>query len=213
MSVQRLSRCKPDTTAKQTTQPPPRWLFFDMTKRYRPKLHYSLMHELMASATQPMPAQHQRHQITRMSWALNEMMTAPSPGVEAWRILSDAVNLLETLVLCGEAPVKDASGKTVGSHWRGCDGEPVEIADASGLLQDAIAAMCRAGDRLAQGKPMRLDGPGLAAVRAVLEDYQAALEALPARTMVRCHRDTERRLQKFYGSIDHLPDGVHVMAI
>lgn len=184
-----------------------------MRKKTIHKTHYSLMHELLASDTQPMPAATQRHQITRMADALTEMMTAPNPGREAWRVLSDAVNLLETLMLCGEAPVKDASGKTVGSHWRGCDGDPVEIADTSGLLQDAIAAMHRAGDRLAQGKPMRLDGPGLAAVRAVLEDYQTALEALPARTMVRCHRNTEKRMHKFYGRIDHLPDGVHVMVV
>jgi hypothetical protein len=60
---------------------------------------------------------------------------------------------------------------------------------------------------------MRLDGPGLQAVRAVLEDYQAALECLPARTMVRCHRATEKRIREIFGRFDRLPDGVHVMAI
>ena len=184
-------------------------------KRKTPnQLHYSKMHELLASPTQPMPAHTRRHQLTRMADALNEMMTAPQPGNNAWRVISDAVNLLETLVLCGEAPVKDvATGKTIASHWRGCDGQPVEIADTSGLLADAIAAMAKAGQRMFDGQPMRLDGPGLQAVRAVLEDYQAALEFLPARTMVRCHRATEKRIREIFGRIDHLPDGVHVMAI
>lgn len=185
-----------------------------MTRKRPQKPHYSLVHELFASDTTPMPAHTRRHQLTRMADALNEMMHAPKPGNNAWRVISDAVNLLETLVLCGEAPVKDpATGKTIASHWRGCDGNPVEVGDTSGLLLDAITAMAKAGERMFDGKPMRLDGPGLQAVRAVLEDYQTALECLPARTMVRCHRTTEKRIREIFGRIDHLPDGVHVMAI
>lgn len=58
-----------------------------------------------------------------------------------------------------------------------------------------------------------VDGPGITAVRAVLEDYQAALETLPHRTMVRCHRATEKRIREVFNKIEQLPDGVHVMAI
>ena len=182
-------------------------------KRRPPQLHYSLMHELLASDTAPMPAHNRRHQLTRMADALAEMMSAPNPGNNAWRVISDAVNLLETLVQHGEAPIKDATGKVIASHWRGCDGAPIEVADSSGLLEDAILAMTKAGNRMQSGKPMRLDGPGIAAVRAVLDDYQAALDTLPHRTMVRCHRATEKRIREIFGRIDHLPDGVHVMAI
>ena len=170
-----------------------------------------MMHELMASDTQPMPEHVRRHQLSRMTVALNEMMTAPKPSNDAWRILSDAINLLETLVQCGEAPVKDAAtGKVVASHWRGCDGSPIEVADTSGLLADAIAAMAKAGERLFNGQPMRLDGPGIAAVRAVLDDYQTALEALPARTMVRCHRLTEQRIAEILAG-KRRPHDVEVM--
>ena len=189
------------------------------TKRRKPRAHqprtyYTMVDELLASDSQPMPERNRTHQQRRMADALHELMHAPTPSNDAWRVVSDAVNLLETLVLCGEAPVTDATtGKTIASHWRGCDGNPVEIADASGLLADAIAAMAKAGERAFDGKPMRLDGPGLQAVRAVLEDYQTALECLPARTMVRCHRTTEKRIREIYGRIDHLPDGVHVMVI
>ena len=87
------------------------------------------------------------------------------------------------------------------------------MADTSGLLADAIAAMAKAGERALDGLPLRLDGSGIAAVRAVLEDYQSALEALPARTMIRCHRATEKRIRAIYNLIAPLPDGVHVMAI
>ncbi len=182
-------------------------------KRTHTPMVYSKMHELLASPSEPMAAATRRHQLTRMADALHEMMHAPAPSLNAWRVISDAVNLLETLVLHGEAPIKNASGQTTASHWRGCDGSPIEIADTSGLLDDAVAAMVTAGNRHHQGKPLRLDGPGLDAVRAALEDYQTALDTLPARTMVRCHRATEKRICQIFGRIDRLPDGVHVVAV
>jgi len=152
-------------------------------KRTNTPMVYSKMHELLASPSQPMPIENRRHQRMRLADALHELMHAPTPG------------------------------KVVASHWRGCDGAPVEIGDASGLLQDAITAMAKAGQRMLDGKPMRLDGPGIEAVRAVTDDYLTALDALPARTMVRCHRSTEKRTREVFNRIDRLPDGVHVMAI
>jgi hypothetical protein len=66
--------------------------------------------------------------------------------------------------------------------------------DNSGLLHDAVAALAKAGKRHKCGGALRLDGEGIAAVRAVLDDYAALLDVLPARTMIRCHRLTERRI-------------------
>lgn len=183
------------------------------TRRPTAPTVYSMMDVLLASDTLPMSPQKRRHQISRMAGGLDEMMHAPDPSNDAWRVLSDAVNLLETLVQCGEAPVKTPAGKTIASHWRDCDGQPTEVRDSTGLLDDAIAAMAKAGARAFDGHPLRLDGPGIAAVRAVLEDYQTALEHLPARTMIRCHRATEKRIRKVFGHIANLPDGVHVVAV
>lgn len=183
-------------------------------KRTNTPMVYSKMHELLASPSQPMPIANRRHQRMRLADALHELMHAPTPGNNCWRVISDAINLMETLVQQGEAPITDpATGKVVASHWRGCDGDPVEIGDASGLLPDAIAAMAKAGQRMLEGKPMRLDGPGIEAVRAATSDYLTALDALPARTMVRRHRSTEKRTREIFNRIDRLPDGVHVMAI
>ena len=174
---------------------------------------YSVLDELMASDSQPLPAEKRTYQLKRMRQGLDDLMHAAMPGADSWRVLSDAVNLLETLVQHGEAPIKDASGKVIASYWRDCDGDALEIRDNSGLLLDAITAMTKAGQRMFEGQPLRLDGPGIAAVRAVLEDYQAALETLPHRTMVRCHRATEKRIREVFNKIEQLPDGVHVMAI
>jgi hypothetical protein len=45
------------------------------------------------------------------------------------------------------------------------------------------------------GQGMRLDGEGIVAVRSILRDYAELIDVLPARTMIRCHRLTEKRIQ------------------
>jgi hypothetical protein len=61
---------------------------------------------------------------------------------------------------------------------------------------DAITALAMAGRRNLAGAAIRLDGAGIQAVRAVLEDYASLLNMLSARTMIRCHRLTEKRLHE-----------------
>lgn len=137
----------------------------------RPKT-YSKLHELMASPTYPLPKQHRIHQLTRMYEGLHSLETLAEPSTEDWRVVSDAVNMLETLVV----------------EMKVCD-------DASGLLQDAVRALAVAGQRhKREGKPIRLDGPGIQAVRAILANYAELMDVLPARTMYRCHRLTEERI-------------------
>lgn len=132
---------------------------------------YTLLDELLASPSAPMPVARRRHQLTRMWEGLAAIEQAPAPTTEDWRVCSDAVNLMETLV----------------QDMRLCE-------DGSGLLDDAVAALAKAGMRHRAGNPIRLDGPGVQAVRAVLEDYASLLEALPERAMVRAHRLTEARI-------------------
>ena len=58
-----------------------------------------------------------------------------------------------------------------------------------------MRALAVAGQRhKREGKPIRLDGPGIQAVRSILASYAELLEVLPARTMYRCHRLTEQRI-------------------
>ena len=137
----------------------------------RPKT-YTVLDELMASPTHPMPLEYRTHQLTRMYEGLHALETADEPSTEDWRVVSDAVNMLETLVV----------------EMKVCD-------DDSGLLMDAVRALAVAGQRhKREGKPIRLDGPGIQAVRSILANYAELLEVLPARTMYRCHRLTEQRI-------------------
>jgi uncharacterized protein YyaL (SSP411 family) len=112
-----------------------------------------------------------RHQLLRMWTGLAALEAASHPTRDDWSVCSDAVNLMETLIKEGH------------------------IEDHSNLLFDAMKALAEAGQRSFAGKEIRLNGKGIQAVRALLEDYAMVLKALPARTMIHCHRLTEQRLQ------------------
>ena len=47
-------------------------------KRPTVRRHYTLLHELLASPTEPLPAAHQMHQLTRMWLGLAALETAAS---------------------------------------------------------------------------------------------------------------------------------------
>ena len=142
-----------------------------MAKRKLAKT-YTIWHELNASPTQPLSPEHCRHQLTRMYEGLNAFETSSEPTHDDLAVLSDAVNLLETLIL----------------EMKICE-------DTSGLLNDALEALVKAGKRQREeGKALRLDGKGIQAVRSVLADYAELVSILPARTMIRCHRLTEQRI-------------------
>jgi hypothetical protein len=191
-------------------------------KKQKPKrtvyvYRYTLFDVMLASPSEPLAEHLRRHQLTRMHGGLESMEKAPVPTTDDWRVVSDAVNLMETLVTSGsffETKEDPETGETrqvpIPGHWHGCDGEPVEITDASGLLADAVTAMAMAGKRHRAGGNIRLDGAGIQAVRGVLADYGDLLEALPARTMIKAHRETERRIHEILAG-KKKPHDVEVM--
>ena len=162
-----------------------------MTKRNRTVfIHtYSVLDEVMASPTNPLPERARLHQLTVMWQGLAALESGQEPDNNDWRVCSDAVNLMETFI------------RKMGI----CE-------DTSGLLHDAITALAHAGKRKLEGKPLRLDGPGIQAVRAVLEDYAHMLDMLPHRTVVRCHRLTEKRMSEILRG-KRQPHDVEVMAL
>jgi len=151
---------------------------------------YGLLDTLFARPDVPMPEDRRRHQLTRMYGGLHAIETAPAPTPDDWRVVSDAVNLMETLVL----------------DMRICE-------DASGLLPDAVAALALAGARhLETGAAIRLNAQDIHIVRAVLADYSAMLETLSERTMTECHRRTERRVAEIHAGKSR-PHDVQVVAV
>lgn len=150
---------------------------------------YTLMDELMASAKNPLPERARLHQLTMMWQGLANIETGEDPNPNDWRLCSDAMNLMETFI----------------REMKICE-------DTSGLLMDAITALAYAGKRHLEGKPLRLDGAGIHAVRSVLEDYAMMLDMLPHRTVVRCHRLTEKRIGEIHRG-KKPPHDVEVMAL
>jgi hypothetical protein len=105
--------------------------------------------------------------------SLDTMARGSHPGVEEWRSLSDAVNSVETLAL----------------HLHKLD--PLEVMPT---VNDAIAAMVAASKRFRDGQGMRLDAPGLKALRDVLAIYEQCLEGLTEREMSQAQAETQRRV-------------------
>ncbi|MDD2728299.1 hypothetical protein [Malikia sp.] len=172
-----------------------------MSKRKKPQLTvvrtYSRIDEMMASPHQPLSAERRRHQLSRMWEGLRAIETAPNPTNDDWRLCSDAVNLMETLLRNGDAR-PDEHGQVSSNWWRDCAGDWVQIHDSGKLLMDAVAAMAAAGIRKLDGGQIRLDADGTQAVRALLEDYRDLLDVLPARTIIRAHRLTEKRISAIF---------------
>ncbi|MDD2728206.1 hypothetical protein [Malikia sp.] len=168
-----------------------------MSKRKKPRLTvvrtYSRIDEMMASPYQPLSAELRRNQLSRMWGGLRAIETAPAPSTDDWRVCSDAVNIMETLLRNGDAR-PDEHGEVSSNWWRDCAGDWVQIHDSFKLLTDAIAAQTAAGIRKLKGGQIRLDADGIHAVRAVIEDYRDLLDVLPARTIIRAHRLTEQRI-------------------
>lgn len=133
---------------------------------------YSMLDVLAASPKDPLPRWQRLWKLTRMLLSLDALERAPEPTVSDWEVVSDAVNMLETLVEMGVC------------------------CDEQGLLDDAHLAMGDAGQRYKiEGKPLRLSGPGIQTMRAILEDYAEALNTLSARTMITAHRRCEARIE------------------
>lgn len=148
-----------------------------LRRRYVAAMPYTLLHEMQASTTTTMPEAQRISQLTRMWEGMVALETNPSPLEDDWRVCSDAVNLMGTLVECGP--------------WMDCQGQLVDVLDSSGLLKDATKAM--AG--LIRAPQQQVPPPGsLHCVRMVLIDYAEALGWLSHRSMIRCHRLTAKRI-------------------
>ncbi len=161
-----------------------------MKRKPKPQLVYTYTQWdlLLASPTEPMPEAMRTHQLTRMWGGLAAIERGAQPSTDDWRVCSDAVNLMESLVAAGWAD------------------------DAQGLLADAVQALAQAGRRHLAGHAIRLDANGIQAVRAVLEDYAAALAQIDHRSMLYAHRRTEARIREIHAGRKR-PHDVEVMAL
>lgn len=116
-----------------------------------------------------------RDECLRMNTALTMLAVHQMPGQSEWLALADAVNFVETLI----ADMHRVSPEVFP------------------LVEAATLAMTAAARRLREGKSqgVRLDGPGLQAVRAVAAIYEQCLTELTAAEVERMRQITSTRVQ------------------
>jgi hypothetical protein len=117
--------------------------------------------------------------LLRFLTALDTLARGEHPGEAEWRDLSDAINTVETLALT--------------LHKL----DPHEVMPR---VNAAIAALVGAAKRYRAGQGMRLDAPGLQALRAVIDVYGQCLEALTEREMALAQAETQRRVNQLLRS-------------
>lgn len=135
------------------------------------KLTYSMLDVMMSSPDRPMKESARTHQLTRMWSGLAALETAENPTQQDWIAVSDAVNMMETLVEMGFAK------------------------DEDNLIAEAVLILKATAERYKHGHQLRLTGAGIQLLRGILEDYSSLAEQIDERTMVHCHRKTEMRIQ------------------
>lgn len=117
--------------------------------------------------------------------ALDAIAIGSSPDVDDWRLLSDAVNTVDSLAV----------------HFGKLD--PAEVMPA---VERATQGMIAAADRFRAGKGMRLDAEGLMALREVIDIYDVCLNNLTAREMFLAQRETQRRVSEILSDESRRPD-------
>jgi len=135
------------------------------------KLTYSVMDAMLASPDKPMKEEKKIFQMMMIRTALYSIERAEKPTIEDWKIISQAINMMEMLVEMGFAK------------------------DEEGLIGDSVDAMYNMALRYKDKKVMRFSGSEMKIIRGIVDDYQTMVENLDERTMVHCHRKTEMRLQ------------------
>ena len=155
---------------------------------------YGLLDTLFASPDKPMPEWKRTHQLTRMYGGLHALETAAHPTPDDWRTVSDAVNLMETLVrdmkLCEDTSGLLANSSNVALVLA----EPLgELAVETVLLaQDAIRAMQARYHRTGR---FGADAAALADVPPMLDFYDELLKFGSPQTMIDALEVAVRRMK------------------
>lgn len=136
-------------------------------KAYRPK---RVITDMMIFL-RPTPPEKRQKKLLRCHTALQEIACGKQPGKDEWGELCDVVNVLETLTTHHKKLLADEVRPT---------------------LETATMSMMTACRRYNKGQGLRLDAPGLQAMRDALAMYTQVTEQLTEREIVTAELDTAR---------------------
>jgi hypothetical protein len=151
------------------------------TPRMQAAKGFSLMDELAASPTNPMPKVMRDHQLSVIHTSLENIAKGAAPTLDELSHLSDVVNILDTL-----------HGMTFADRITKEGGYALEI-DRK-VIDGATEAIKDAFERHKAGGQIRLSGTGLAAIRTALATYTQFLDELPARVVINAWRRTRAEI-------------------
>ena len=114
-------------------------------------LTYSVMDAMLASPDHPMSPARRQYQLMVIRTALYSIERAENPTTDDWKIISQAINMMEMLVEMGFAK------------------------DEDGLIKDAIESMAKAAQRYKEKNVMRFTGSEMNVIRGIIEDYQTMI--------------------------------------
>lgn len=139
----------------------------------RPKFKFTYSHfdELFASPVEPLAKEKITYHMTKVYEGLDALDTMLHPEVHHWQAVADAANMLDTLS-------KDMA----------------ILDDNTGIIRSAMEILALAWNRREQGIPNELDHDDITTLRLMVNSYMDAMETLPARVMIKAHRETEKRM-------------------
>lgn len=133
---------------------------------------YTLVDEMLASPSNPMPPADASERVRAAREHLAQIQTAPRPALMDWRVCAMVGNVIEIMLELGV------------------------VQDHQGLLPDAQEALKEASERaLSTGAPIRLTGRGLTSVTWLIDSFEEILALVPHRTMIRAFRETDKRMR------------------
>lgn len=135
-------------------------------------LSFTLLEEISASATRPMPAHRLDGHMLHVFSGIDALINGEKPTKDDWAAVTDSVNIMEALVATGA------------------------VQDPGKLTSEATKALALAGMRMKEGEALRLDAEGMAAMDAFLADYKVIVASAPERDLIRAHRHAERRVRE-----------------
>lgn len=149
---------------------------------YTKRKTYNALDIIMASP-RPMNDAQRNAYIQGFKTALHAIQFAPVSTKIHWRVMADAVNLVETF--CAH-PWPDPSGVGL-----------IDIADESGALEAASQAMREAAriHRL-QGGSIRLSASGREALADLVDLLDTILQTVSHRSALHCHNECEAAIKQ-----------------
>lgn len=141
---------------------------------------YTTLDEILASATQPMPAKLQDHHLGSILSSFAAIRAGATPGMADVQAMGDCVNLLDSLSRI---------------EFRDADGEVGSLSLPGDLLPRGVQAVAGLAMRVKAGKPVRFTGEEQGIMLELIDTYREVVATVPHRAMVRAWRQTMKDAQ------------------